>query len=115
MKSDWLIVLVSVGIALALVGPVLWHYREETLRGWRKVFEVDRDDDRGRVMGRESIRDGEPLGWLTVLALAAIGIAIPCVLGVAVSYGGPVAWSVCAAFIFVLVILFNVVLFAHLP
>jgi hypothetical protein len=114
MKSYWFIVLLSVGIALALVGPVLWHYRKETVRAWRNVFEVDRDDDGPRVMGRESLRDAEPLGWLTVLLLSAIGIAIPCVLGIAVSFGGPVAWSVCAAFIFGLILLFNVVLFAHL-
>lgn len=109
MGQLWAIVVVSVGIGLALVGPILWRHRREIRRSWA--------DGLGFIAegyAQRSIQQRDPHPWVTVALLSASCIGIAFLLGIAVSLGGAVAWTVCAVLIVALVILFNAVLLARI-
>lgn len=108
MKHLWPTVLVSMAIGLALVGPTLWRYRRTIVQTWAEALGVGSDPGPHREGGYKML----PMQWRTAALLSVICIPIPFLLGVAVSSGGTVAWSVCAACIFVLILLFNQVLLA---
>jgi hypothetical protein len=110
MKHLWLIVLVSLGLGLALVGPTLWRYRKEIKRTWGEALGFSRDDDARREIRSED----PPVQWRTAALLSIICIVIAILLGVAIASGGAVAWSVCGVCISGLVVLFNVVLLARI-
>lgn len=94
MQSYWFVIAVSAGIAAALLGPFVWHFRKERM---------------------EALRDAKPMGWTTIAALTAIAIAICVAFGFAVADDGAVLRIACVAVILAPVVLFNALLFAQLP
>jgi len=116
MKSYVFIVPFAVGIGFALVGPLLWHLREELALGWREQFGSGGDNEDKLVKERADIlRSMEPLNWKTTVLLTAILLVMFFAFGVAVAYGGVVLYIGGVVVVAALVALFNKVLFAQFP
>lgn len=114
MKSYAFIVPVALVIGLALFIPLLWHLRREAILGWREQFGSDAGDNESIVKARlDALRGMEPMGCGVIMLLTAILFVIMFVFGAVVAYGGVAVWLVGTIAIVVLIVLFNVVLFAQ--
>jgi hypothetical protein len=116
MKSYGFVLSVAFGIGLALVGPLVWHIRNEIALGWREQFGVGDDDADSLVKERlETLQGMEPFHWGITVLLAAIVIVTMFVFGTVVAYGGVALCVVGTVVIIALIVLFNVLLFAQFP
>jgi hypothetical protein len=94
MKSYVFIVPFAVGIGFALIGPLLWHLREELALGWREQFGSGGDNEDELVKERADIlRSMDPFSWKSIVLLTAIVLAICFAFGVVVADGGVVLYG----------------------
>lgn len=116
MKSYVFIVLFAVGIGFALLGPLLWHLREELALGWREQFGSGGHSEDQLVEERADIlRSMDPLSWKVTASLTVILLVIFFAFGVVVAYGGVALYIGGVVVVAALIALFNVVLFAQIP
>jgi len=116
MKSYVFIVLFVVGVVLALMGPLLWHLREELALGWREQFGSGGEIEDKLVKERADIlRSMEPFSWKSIVLLTAIVVVICFAFGVVVAHGGVVLYIGGVIVVAALIALFNNVLFAQIP
>jgi hypothetical protein len=116
MKSYVFIVLFVVGAGFALMGPLLWHLREELALGWREQFGSGSDNEDKLVKERaEILRSMDPFSWKIIVLLTAILLVMFLAFGVVVAHGGVVLYIGGVIVVAALIALFNKVLFAQLP
>lgn len=116
MKSYVFIVLFAVGVGFALMGPLLWHLREELALGWREQFGSGGEDEDKLVKERADIlRSMEPFSWKIIVLLTVILVVMCFAFGVVVAHGGIALYIGGVIVVAALIALFNRVLFAQLP
>lgn len=116
MKSYVFIVLFVVGVGFALMGPLLWHLREELALGWREQFGSGGENEDELVKERaDMLRSMEPLSWKITVLLTAILLVICFAFGVVVADGRVVLYIGGVIVVAALIALFNKILFAQIP
>jgi hypothetical protein len=106
----------DVVIGFALIGPLLWHLREELALGWREQFGSGGDNEDKLVKERADIlRSMEPMSWKITVLLTAILLVLFFAFGVVVAYGGVVLYIGGIVVSAALIALFNKLLFAQIP